>query len=98
MNKQKSFGESIEQALTSNGHLRTFLALGRIPEKELSIVRRDKLTERERRVINLRFPAKDRNPVSFKKLSERFGITEASVRAIESAALDKIREFLDCYY
>lgn len=53
-----------------------------------------KMSERERRILGLRFGLKDGVKHTLRETSEYFGITRERVRQIESVAMRKLREYM----
>jgi RNA polymerase primary sigma factor len=53
------------------------------------------LTERERRVIDLRFGLSDGHPRTLQEIGQEFGISRERVRQIEAKTLAKLRSFRD---
>ncbi|HPS79705.1 MAG TPA: RNA polymerase sigma factor RpoD/SigA [Thermoanaerobaculaceae bacterium] len=51
----------------------------------------DKLSEKERQVLNLRFGMVDDNPLTLREIGEQLSISRERVRQIESQALTKLR-------
>lgn len=51
----------------------------------------DKLSEKERQVVNLRFGLEDDNPLTLREIGEQLGISRERVRQIENQALTKLR-------
>jgi RNA polymerase primary sigma factor len=51
----------------------------------------DSLSERERRVIELRFGLKDGHPRTLEEVGREFGVTRERIRQIESKTLSKLR-------
>jgi RNA polymerase primary sigma factor len=54
----------------------------------------EKMTPRERKILNLRFGLKDGIPRTLGATAKRFGITRERVRQIENAAMKKLREHI----
>ncbi len=50
------------------------------------------LTPQEREVIELRFGLRGEEPLSFRKVAERMGISASTVRRVEARALEKLRK------
>lgn len=51
----------------------------------------EKLSEKERQVVNLRFGLEDDNPLTLREIGEKLGISRERVRQIENQALTKLR-------
>lgn len=51
----------------------------------------DKLSDKERQVVNLRFGLEDDNPLTLREIGEQLGISRERVRQIENQALTKLR-------
>jgi RNA polymerase primary sigma factor len=51
----------------------------------------DALSERERRVIELRFGLLDGHPRTLEEVGREFGVTRERIRQIESKTLSKLR-------
>ncbi|MCX7804610.1 MAG: RNA polymerase sigma factor RpoD/SigA [Planctomycetota bacterium] len=52
------------------------------------------LTERERRIIEMRFGLEDRDPMTLEEIGDKIGLTRERVRQIEAQALRKLNLFL----
>jgi RNA polymerase primary sigma factor len=50
------------------------------------------LTEREQKILKMRFGLDDNNPSTLEEVGKVFGVTRERIRQIESKALEKIRE------
>ncbi len=55
----------------------------------------DALTQRERRVIELRFGLKDGHPRTLEEVGREFDLSRERVRQIEAKTLAKLRSFRD---
>lgn len=77
--------EKMESALDG---LSNFLTQQRI--KDLL----EKMSKREKKILNLRFGLKDGVSHTLRDTAKHFGITRERVRQIESAAMKKMREFM----
>jgi len=77
--------EKMESALDG---LSNFLTQERI--KDLL----EKMSKREKKILNLRFGLKDGVSHTLRDTAKHFGITRERVRQIESAAMKKMREFM----
>ena len=53
------------------------------------------LTQRERRIIELRFGLKDGQPRTLSEIGQEFGLSRERVRQIEAKTLAKLRSFRD---
>lgn len=51
----------------------------------------DTLTEREKRVLELRFGIEDGRPRTLEEVGKEFGVTRERIRQIEAKALRKLR-------
>ena len=54
----------------------------------------DRMSKRERKILNLRFGLKDGVPHTLRDTAKHFNITRERVRQIENAAMKKMREFI----
>jgi len=54
-----------------------------------------KMSTREQKILTLRFGLKDGIPHTLRDTAKNFGITRERVRQIESAAMKKMKEFID---
>ncbi|MDP3804114.1 MAG: sigma-70 family RNA polymerase sigma factor [Candidatus Omnitrophota bacterium] len=54
----------------------------------------EKMSNREQKILSLRFGLKDGVPHTLRDTAKQFGITRERVRQIESAAMKKMREFM----
>ncbi|MFA6142357.1 MAG: RNA polymerase sigma factor RpoD/SigA [Candidatus Omnitrophota bacterium] len=54
----------------------------------------EKMSKREQKILSLRFGLKDGSPHTLRDTAKHFGITRERVRQIESAAMKKMREFM----
>jgi RNA polymerase primary sigma factor len=77
-----------EKVAKEIGELSNFLLHERI--KDLLF----KMSERERKILSLRFGLKDGVKHTLRETSEHFGITRERVRQIESVAMRKLREYM----
>ena len=55
----------------------------------------EKMSTREQKILTLRFGLKDGIPHTLRDTAKNFGITRERVRQIESAAMKKMKEFID---
>jgi len=55
----------------------------------------EKMSTREQRILTLRFGLKDGVPHTLRDTAKNFGITRERVRQIESAAMKKMKEFIE---
>lgn len=55
----------------------------------------EKMSKREQRILTLRFGLKDGVPHTLRDTAKNFGITRERVRQIESAAMKKMKEFIE---
>jgi RNA polymerase primary sigma factor len=55
----------------------------------------DKLTERERKILTLRFGLVDGTTHTLRDTAKHFGITRERVRQIEAACMDKLKKMMD---
>jgi RNA polymerase primary sigma factor len=64
-------------------------------QQELDLLRRmlDRITDREARVLRLRFGLDNRDPMTLKEIGEQLDLTRERVRQIEREALDKLHRF-----
>lgn len=69
-----------------DNHIREELDKRIILEKLLNT-----LTEREIKILTLRFGLNGENPLSLKEVEEKFGVTRERIRQIESQTLKKLR-------
>ena len=77
-----------ENMITSLDGLTNFLKQERI--KHLL----EKMSKREQKILSLRFGLKDGVPHTLRDTAKHFGITRERVRQIESAAMRKMREYM----
>jgi len=55
----------------------------------------EKMSKREKKILTLRFGLKDGVPHTLRDTAKNFGITRERVRQIESAAMKKMKEFIE---
>lgn len=55
----------------------------------------EKMSKREQKILTLRFGLKDGVPHTLRDTAKNFGITRERVRQIESAAMKKMKEFIE---
>ncbi len=55
----------------------------------------DNISEKERKVLNMRFGLEDGREHTLQEIADELGITREGVRIIEKRALEKIRQFLE---
>ena len=82
-----SFGDFIEDKSADNPYDMTAFSLLR--EKIMDVL--DSLTERERRVLTLRFGLDDGRQRTLEEVGREFGVTRERIRQIEAKALRKLR-------
>ena len=63
-------------------------------KEELSLVL-STLTNRERKVIELRFGLKGEHPRTLEEVGQKFGVTRERVRQIQNIALRKMRRMIE---
>jgi RNA polymerase primary sigma factor len=53
----------------------------------------DMLTDRERKILEMRFGLKDGNAMTLAEIAKKIGVSRERIRQVESATLKKIRRF-----
>ncbi len=55
----------------------------------------DNISEKERKVLNMRFGLEDGKPRTLQEIADELGVTREGARIIEKRAIEKLRQFLD---
>ncbi len=84
-------GESAADVGTDHGHVPVELVRRTIVKKAVAMDVLSTLTEREQKVLRLRFGLDDGRPRTLEEVGRQFNVTRERIRQIEAKALRKLR-------